>query len=181
MELEKCWHCYGTNKQNLIRFMGIKDTFQYCLKCQQTIYPFKKNKNLKCCHKSSIISVHKFYFSLKPRLTMKFTASSCGHKLVVISWVTLCFPWARAEQQSKLSTALELAASSCSLAGSCASCSPSCLCPSPTPALASTSGSSTATLHFETSSRFFHSQLRDILLLHHAPQCTAWDSLFNIT
>lgn len=46
---------------------------------------------------SSIISVHKSFISLKHRL--KFTASSHGHKLVVISWVTLCFPWAQAQQQ----------------------------------------------------------------------------------
>lgn len=50
---------------------------------------------------SSIISVHKSSFSLKPRLTLKFTASSQGHKLVVISWVPLCFPWAESWQQSK--------------------------------------------------------------------------------
>lgn len=86
---------------------------------------------------SSIISVHRFYFSLKPRLTLKFTASSPGHELVVIPWATLCFPWAQAQQQSnssKLNTSLELATSSCSFAGSHDSYSPFCLSPSPAPA-----------------------------------------------
>lgn len=152
------------------------ETLQVLFEILTKYLPLKKKKIWSAVTMSSVIAVHKFYFSLKPRLTLKFTASS---PLVDINWLWFLEP---------LSASLEHRHSSNQMAPSSAQVwtwlPPAALHPACVPLQHLPMHQHLFwrfQLHFESNFRFFHSQLSDIFLWHHAPWCTSWDSLFNIT